>query len=370
MTSKKCAGCLSIIDSTECMNCYICHQWYDLDCANVTVRQYRLMGIGGEGRDSWKCAGCRNKEPKGNNTETPIRTAQHNTRAKTKLSQVSSAEVGINIPTCNMLPRSPPCLVSDRTDEDDDIPLTGKVLKAIISQEISGKLSNIISEQKNLTDLVDSFQRTISFLSDRYDELKSDLDVKTEKIAALDKSNAILQETVQNMTKRLNIIEQHARSNNIEIQCVPENKSENVINTLLDISKVIKSTVKDADISHCTRIAKKDSNSIRPRSILVKFNTPRVRDEFLAAAIQFNKSHPQDRLNTSHLGAPTNKAQPIYVVEHLSADNKSLHAAARARAKELGFRFVWVRNGRIFMKKSEDSDRIVIDNAEKLRELY
>lgn len=370
MTSKKCAGCLSIIDSTECMNCYICHQWYDLDCANVTVRQYRLMGIGGEGRDSWKCAGCRNKEPKGNNTETPIRTEQHNTRAKAKLSQVSSAGVGTNIPTRNKLPRSPPCLVSVQADEDDDIPLTGKALRAIISQEISGKLTNILSEQKNLTDLVDSFQRTISFLSDRYDELKCDLDVKTEKISSLEKSNATLQEVVLNLTKRLNNTEQHARSNNLEIQCVPENKSENVIDTLLDIGKVIKSKVKDADVSHCTRIAKKDSESTRPRSILVKFNTPRLRDEFLAATLQFNKSNPQDRLNTTHLGASVDKAQPIYVAEHLSADNKSLHAAARARGKELGFKFVWVRNGRIFMKKSVDSDRIVIDSPDKLKELY
>lgn len=88
----------------------------------------------------------------------------------------------------------------------------------------------------------------------------------------------------------------------------------------------------------------------------MKLNTPLLRDEFIAAAIKFNRSHHQDRLNTTHLGATADKAQPIYVVEHLSADNKSLHAAARARAKELGFRFVWVRNGRIFMKKSEDSD--------------
>lgn len=363
MTSKDCAGCLDTINTSECMNCYVCRQWYDLDCANLSVKQYRHMA---NGRNSWKCTDCRKKEHKGNINETSIRPDQHNTRAKAKLSQVSPTAVGCNTPARNNQPQSRQV----STEDEDDIPLTGKALRAIINQEISCKLSNIISEQKNLTDLVDSFQRTISFLSDRYDELKTALDVKTENITSLEKSNTTLQEAVQSLTKRLNNTEQHARANNVEIQCVPEDKSENVIDKLLDISKVIKSKVKDADISQCTRIAKKDSESTRPRSILVKFNTPRLRDEFLAAAIQFNRSHPQDRLNTSHLGATTDKVQPIYVVEHLSADNKSLHAAARARAKELGFKFVWVRNGRIFMKKSEDSDRIFIDSAEKLKDLY
>lgn len=371
MSSKKCAGCLNAINTRECMNCFVCHRWYDLDCANLAVKQFRLMT---DGRNSWKCAGCRNKEPKGNNSETPIRSERPTTRAKAKISRVSPTAVGNNITTGNKQPPHSPARQasehSEHTAEDDDIPLTGKALRAIINQEVSSKLSTILSEQKNLRELVDGFQQTISFLSERCDELKSALEVKSEKIATLERKNIVLQESIQNLTKRVNNTEQHARANNIEVQCVPENKSENVINTVLSIGKAIKSNIKDADIAHCTRIAKKDSDSNRPRSILVKFNTPRLRDAFLAAAIRFNRSQPQNRLNTSHLGATADKAQPIYIVEHLSADNKSLHAAARTRAKELGFRFVWVRNGRIFMKKSEDSDRIIVDNAEKLKELY
>ncbi|KOB74078.1 Zinc finger DNA binding protein [Operophtera brumata] len=367
MSSKKCAGCLNTINTSECMNCFVCRQWYDLDCANLAVKQFRLLT---DGRNSWKCAGCRNKEPKGNNTETPIRPEQPTTRAKSKISQISPAAVGSNITTRNKRrPQSPARQLPEHTEEDDDFPLTGKALRAIINQEISSKLSTILLEQKNLREVVDGFQQNISFLSEKYDELKSALEEKSEKIASLEKKNNVLQESVQNLTKRLNNTEQHARANNIEVQCVPENKSENIINTVLNIGKVIKSNIKDADIAHCTRIAKKDSDSNRPRSILVKFNTPRLRDAFLASAIKFNRSQPENRLNTSHLGA-TDKPLPIYVVEHLSADNKSLHAAARARAKELGFRFVWVRNGHIFMRKSEDSDRIFVDNAEKLKELY
>lgn len=180
------------------------------------------------------------------------------TRAKAKFSQTFPASSGHNITTRNKRPQSPARQVPENCEEDDDIPLTGKALRAIINQEIRGKLSSIISEIKNLTDLVDSFQRAVSFLSDRYDELKFSLDKKTEKIATLEKTNIILQESLQNLTKRVYNTENHARANNVEVQCIPEKKTENIIDPGLSIGKVLKSKIKDADISQCTRIAKKD----------------------------------------------------------------------------------------------------------------
>lgn len=57
---------------------------------------------------------------------------------------------------------------------------------------------------------------------------------------------------------------------------------------------------------------------------------------------------------------------PVYVCEHLSPANKALHAAARIRSRELGYKFVWVRNGHIFMRKDETSRFIHIKNKQTL----
>lgn len=119
-------------------------------------------------------------------------------------------------------------------------------------------------------------------------------------------------------------------------------------------------------ILHCTRIAKINrENNQRPRSIVVQFATPRDRDTFLAAAIKFNKSKPSpENLNTSHLGYSGEK--PVYVLEHLSPSNKALHAAARLAARKSGYKHVWIRHGRIFVRKTDHSDYILIRDMNSL----
>ncbi|CAH2211129.1 jg3024 [Pararge aegeria aegeria] len=75
-----------------------------------------------------------------------------------------------------------------------------------------------------------------------------------------------------------------------------------------------------------------------------------------------------DKLNTSHLGIPGIK-RAIYVMEHLSLKNKKLHAATRLAAKEQKYEYVWIRNGRIFVRKNNESGALWIKNTEALSNL-
>lgn len=344
-------------------------------------------------RNAWVCEECRSKIPKSDNTNIPVRPVQQSagrTGIPIRPGHQQAAAPGrgktqVQIAASSSTPRNS-SLISDITttsgnygahsddqeidDVDGNAPITRKVLQNIIAQEIGNTLKCVALEQRQLREVVDSFQQAISFFSSRYDELKATVDEKTEKIDRLEKDNISLRESLQNLTKRVNISEQHSRASNIEIQCVPENNSEKLVTSILKLSEEIKCDIVDADIAHCTRVAKKNPDNTRPRSILVKFNNPRLRDSFLAAATKYNRTHPKNRLSSRHLGSSTVKPQPIYVVEHLSAELKSIHAATRARARELGYKFVWVRNGRIFIKKSEESNRIFIDSAEQLDSLH
>lgn len=60
----------------------------------------------------------------------------------------------------------------------------------------------------------------------------------------------------------------------------------------------------------------------------------------------------------------------IYIVEDLSPSNKALHAATRIKAKEKNYKYVWLRNGKIFVKKSDGSDYILIKNMNDLNKLF
>ncbi|VVC87355.1 unnamed protein product [Leptidea sinapis] len=87
--------------------------------------------------------------------------------------------------------------------------------------------------------------------------------------------------------------------------------------------------IKEGHILKCTRIAKLNKDSPRPRTILVKFFSPIIRDQFYASITKFNKNKTKDdRPNTSHLGLAGEK-QGVFIMEHLSPEAKALHAQAR-----------------------------------------
>lgn len=304
-------------------------------------------------------------------TKKPIRQTR---LERTTNRKASPPKITMNkdIETCSKL--SPNSQNSD-SDTEDLLPNIGSSsLRAIIRDEINRAIKDsitvLVNEQcARINDIVAEFKVSLSFFNTKFEEMKKTIEVKSAEILKLQNDSAGLQKSLTEVTKRMNILEQHARSNNIEIQCVPEHRTENVVNTVLQLGKIIKCEVKDTDIQLCTRTAKRDTQNVRPRSILVKFNNPRLRDSFLAASIEFNKNNSKAKLNTSHLGIAVDKPEPIYVVEHLSPENKALHAATRIRAKELCYKFVWVRYGKVFIKKDETSETVLISGTDKLRSL-
>ncbi|KAL4720094.1 hypothetical protein ACJJTC_000001 [Scirpophaga incertulas] len=138
--------------------------------------------------------------------------------------------------------------------------------------------------------------------------------------------------------------------------------------TIRRIADVVSLKLQDKDILNCTRVAHKNKDSKAPRAIVVQLISTRCRDEFYSAVSRYNRSHPKCKLGSSLLnfGGPT---VPIYVSEHLSPANKSLHAAARIKARELTYKFVWVRNGRIFMRKDETSPFVHVKSEKTLDSL-
>lgn len=71
----KCAGCLTTINSKEVLKCSECDAYFDLICANVSEKRfYNTMTK--EHKSKWKCQLCITKRPRGDNTNTPVRTAR------------------------------------------------------------------------------------------------------------------------------------------------------------------------------------------------------------------------------------------------------------------------------------------------------
>lgn len=331
-------------------------------------------------KTTWKCPTCHSQLPKGDNTNTPVRTAR-------LASPASERSIGSSSPspsTTNVTLRRPPS-----KHDDDSVTLGQKSisrnvpaenlaynpnfedkLRSIIKQELNNVLENkikilVTAQLKHMSEQICEFKSSMDFYNAQFESLKTALEEKDLIIKKLQAENEHLLAASRDHGTRLSLMEQSLRMSNVEINGIPEHKAENVVTTVLHLARTVGEQLEDSDIIHATRVAKMRPESNRPRPMIIKLRTPRLRDNLLAAVVSFNKKNSQDKLSSRHLGM-AGESIPVYVSEHLCPSNKQLHAATKKLAKELGYKFVWVRNGRVFVRKDVPHAAILIKNLESL----
>ncbi|XP_047999773.1 uncharacterized protein LOC125236898 [Leguminivora glycinivorella] len=303
---------------------------------------------------TWTCPACCSKKPKGNNINTPVRKdlsppIDNITRRKAQLRPVDQ---------CGS------CLTrADLTE------IVRREIREAISESKKDNRAYFDAQFKDFNQKMAKFESSLEFINRQYEDFKKDFQDGKPELQRLAAENNHLNTTVQELTVRLNQLEQQARASNVEIQCVPEHRGENLVSLVQQLGSTIEHPVQQHEVLQCTRIAKLNPSNPRPRSILVKFPSPRLRDSFIAASRKYNKTHANDKLNTSHLGIATTQKSQVFIVEHMTKETKELHLAARLKAKEIGYAMVWVTNGRVYLRKSEGSEHIWVKNLETIKNL-
>lgn len=225
--------------------------------------------------------------------------------------------------------------------------------------------SQITSAIENLkTD----FTHTTDFLADEQRDLKRDLATANNAISALEAEKSKLQSELDVMERRINSVEKVSRSRNLEIQAIPDRRNEDLVAIVRKICDTINVPVHDVDICSVRRIAKFNPDSSRPRNILLTLPSERQRDIILSAYKRYNKHHRSDPLNTGLLGIPGEKVN-IYLAEHLSAECRELYAAARKFSRDHSFKYVWVKYGRVYLRKDDSSSAIFVKDLPTLGRL-
>ncbi|XP_045447760.1 uncharacterized protein LOC123656081 [Melitaea cinxia] len=241
-----------------------------------------------------------------------------------------------------------------------------QVFRATLKQDIVDivhrEMNPVIQEIKN------DFTNTTDFICEEQKYLKLQIEEKNKIIKNMESENIRLQASLSRIEDELAIMERNSRACNVEIQAVPESKNENVLMLFKKLCSVINFTVDDSSIRFCHRVAKMNHTSGRPRNILVGLSSTSQRDEILSAFYRFNKAHRNDRLGSTHLDI-NGEHQKIFVSEHLSPTLKMLYSESRKLTKSHNYKYVWVRFGKIFARRDDDSPAIWIKNHEILDKL-
>lgn len=358
-----CGGCNDDIKRQR-VACSRCKKSYHQACVNYNGPQSlpatRIS-------PNWLCPECiARSRCGGDNSSTPVRTLPPDNAPV----MLTNPSVGSVSDTDEERPATVPVTPIDISLDDKIIRAIRTEIKNSLKDEVSCMVRAVLQAElapirQDLTDL----KQSLEFVSSRQEEIEKSLDTLGARVVSVESTIKEIQPSVQDLEDRINDLEQQLRDTNLEFHGITEHNSENLNTVVLQAASTVSHQLSEADIVHCTRVAKLKRESNKPRTVVLKLSSRRLRDEFFSAISRFNKSNPTNKLNTSLLGLPGGRS-PVFVSEHLSPFNKQLHAATRIKCKELQYKFVWVRNGRILVRKNESSRPIVVKNYTTLNLLH
>lgn len=177
-------------------------------------------------------------------------------------------------------------------------------------------------------------------------------------IDSLKTENNQLKKQVKMLEDRIEDMEQYSRSNCVEIQGIPYTAAEDVMSIVKDVGKAMDMTVSGDMVDVCHRLGPRQ-NSTDPPGIILKFVRKIDKEEFL------RKRRVKRDLSTRHIGRADDL--PIYVNESLSPARRRLHAMARKYKKDNHFKYLWLRNGKMFLRKEDGAPVKVVTSQEDLK---
>ncbi|VVC34037.1 Baculovirus FP protein,UDP-glucuronosyl/UDP-glucosyltransferase [Cinara cedri] len=199
---------------------------------------------------------------------------------------------------------------------------------------------------------------SVSFMSKQFDDFNKKLessliemkllrnDNEKIKLENLRLSNEILE-----IKQKLDSFEQHNLGNRVEIKGVPKSPNENCIAIVQQIAKKLNITITTTEASRLSI-----SNNSYP-IIIAKLETAEMRKNLI-------RSSKTIKLNANMLSGNWSTDNKIFINERLTKDKRILFANTRSTAKEKNYKFVWITNSDILIRKDENSKIIRIKSEE------
>lgn len=227
-----------------------------------------------------------------------------------------------------------------------DVTLCLQKITSVIRADIKAVAGN---GKASLTE-VQELKKSVTNMDLKIEQFRAEIqnavrDIAEVKKTQVEANNEVreLRQQVFEMQQEIIDMKQYSRRNNLEIKGVPLAADESLPGVMLTIANCLKSSLRVDDIDVIHRVPTKDRN--RP-NIVVKFLSRKTRDELLVKA-------KKQRLTGSVLGFDAN--EPVYINEHLCPEYKVLLGKAIQTKRDKNWKFAWVSQGKILMRKTENA---------------
>lgn len=222
--------------------------------------------------------------------------------------------------------------------------------------DLMNKISEVVENQKKQEI---GFNKSYEAINEKLEE---NMKIVKEQNTTMEKSltiinqlmeeNKKLHKKVAELEKRCDEMEQYSRANAVEIHGIPVKLTEDVVSIVEEVGKALDVPITPSMIDACHRLGKGNGPNNSPPGIIVKFVRRFDKEELM------RKRRVKRDLSTRHLNLPMD--QPIYINEALTMTRRRLFAAARQAKREKHYKYLWVRGGKIFLRKEESAPVIVV----------
>lgn len=224
--------------------------------------------------------------------------------------------------------------------------------------------SGVMEESEvTLLDVYNAVMNNNKRLDDFYNELEnlknfqSSLCDTNACVANLEAENKLLKQVSNDCWYKLNELDQYSRNKNMEIHGIQERHGEDLVGLTLEMAKHLHISCSENDIDVLHRVPTRNPRNRKP--ILVQFTTRKVRNAFLEKRVT--------GLTSNNLVGGSDDTK-IFINENLTDINRDLAWRCRAAKRSLNYRFCWVKNGRVFLRKSSDSPVIHVKSVADIPE--
>ncbi|XP_063369783.1 uncharacterized protein LOC134658107 [Cydia amplana] len=235
-------------------------------------------------------------------------------------------------------------------------------------EDIRSEIREQLSEFKSLSESLKETQSRVETSLSDFNTRITTAEKKVASVTSITKNLHEAQETINRLVIENNSSKQFSMLNNLEISGIPYSKGENLMTILRDICAKVGYHLGESDVDVIHRVRRFQTSqdealkNSRPPAIIARF-TQRCQKNELLVAVRARRG-----LTTADIGLP-GPAAAVYVGDHLTPVNKLLLKQARQLRLEHNYTHLWVRDCKIFIRKTDQSKVLLISNEADLKKI-
>ncbi|XP_039278848.1 uncharacterized protein LOC120350290 [Nilaparvata lugens] len=228
-----------------------------------------------------------------------------------------------------------------------DLQLIRELLSTELPKLIQTELSPL---KKEIADLRDS----VVFISNEFDSFKKELEARKNELNNMRREITELKSENKLMKSELADLQSYTRKDNVLLIGFPETVNESVYEIFDRISVGIGSSVKSESLSIAHRMPSRAKGAVKP--IVLKFLRRQDKHTWM---YNFGNSAKKDKtgpgISTKIIQKDLSEGR-VLALNHLSPFHLDLLKKTKTEAENKGYKFVWVKDGRILVKLKEGKE--------------